>query len=69
MRSAVIIAAMAVGMIGGIVTDGMMTGMTDQRVDAAIANELSNIQIQNPQFLLNNEIKYLIPGSDTIAKK
>ncbi len=69
LRSAVIIAAMAVGMIGGIVTDGMMTGMTDQRVDAAIANELSNIQIQNPQFLLNNEIKYLIPGSDTIAKK
>ncbi len=67
LRSAVIIAAITIGITGGVVTDGMMTGMTDQRINAAIANELSNIQIQNPQFLLNNEIKYLLPESGTIA--
>jgi ABC-type lipoprotein release transport system permease subunit len=68
LRSAIIITAIAIGIIGGIVADGMMTGMTDQRINAAIANELSNIQIQNPQFLLNNEIKYLIPQSGNIVE-
>ncbi|HDY76043.1 MAG TPA: ABC transporter permease, partial [Candidatus Marinimicrobia bacterium] len=61
LRSAVIITAIAIGIIGTVVTDGFMSGMTDQRVNAAIANEVSNIQIHNPAFLLNEEIKYTIP--------
>ena len=69
LRSAVIILAIAIGIIGGIVSDGLMSGMTDQRVNAAIANEVSNIQIQNPEFLLNNEIQYTLPESLQLEKK
>jgi ABC-type lipoprotein release transport system permease subunit len=67
LRSAVIITAIAIGIIGTVITDGFMSGMTDQRVDAAIANEVSNIQIHNPAFLLNEEIKYTIPQARKIG--
>lgn len=67
LRSAVVIAAVAVGIIGAVVSDGFMSGATDQRVDAAIANEVSNIQIHNPAFLLNEEIKYTIPQARKIG--
>jgi len=67
LRSSVIILAVATGIIGGVVTDGFMSGMTDQRVNAAIDNEVSDIQIHNPSFLLNNEINYTIPQAGKIA--
>jgi len=69
LRSAVIILAIAIGIIGGIVSDGLMSGMTDQRVNAAIANEVSDIQIQNPKFLLNNEIQYTLPKNLHLVQK
>ncbi len=61
LRSAVIITAIAIGIIGGVISNGLMTGMADQRINSAIANEVSNIQIQNPRFLLNHEIRYTLP--------
>lgn len=67
LRSGVIILAVAIGIIGGVVTDGFMSGMVDQRVNSAIANEVSNIQIHNPGFQLNNELQYLIPHANKIA--
>lgn len=69
LRSAVIFTSIAVGIIGAVVSDGFMSGMTDQRVDAAIANEVSDIQIHNPAFLLNGEIQYQIPDAEQSLKK
>ena len=69
LRSSIIMAALTIGIIGSVEMDGYMTGLTNQRVDSAIANEVSDIQIHNPGFLLNQEIKYLIPHADeTLAK-
>ncbi len=64
LRSLVIITAVAVGILGGVLSDGFMEGMMDQRVNAAIANEISNIQLHNPKFLLNNEINFTIQNPD-----
>ena len=64
LRSLIIIAAVMVGILGGFGSDGFMEGMVDQRVNTAIANELSNIQLHQPDFLLNNEINYTIPNPD-----
>jgi len=61
LRSAVIFTSIAVGIVGAVVSDGFMSGMTDQRVDSAIANEVSDIQIHNPAFLLNGEINTKFP--------
>jgi ABC-type lipoprotein release transport system permease subunit len=69
LRSTVIFTSIAVGIIGAVVSDGFMSGMTDQRVDAAIANEVSDIQIHNPAFLLNGEIQYQIPHAEKILNK
>ncbi len=69
LRSAVIFTSIAVGIIGAVVSDGFMSGMTDQRVDSAIANEVSDIQIHNPAFLLNGEIQYQIPDAEQSVKK
>ncbi len=69
LRSAVIFTSIAVGIIGAVISDGFMSGLTDQRVDAAIANEVSDIQIHNPAFLLNGEIKYQIPDAEQSVKK
>ncbi len=69
LRSAIIFTSIAVGIIGSVVSDGFMSGMTDQRVNAAIANEVSDIQIHNPAFLLNGEMQYQIPDAGQSLKK
>jgi putative ABC transport system permease protein len=69
LRSTVIFTSIAVGIVGAIVSDGFMSGMTDQRVNAAIANETADIQIHNPQFLLNGEMQYRIPEAGQMAEK
>jgi len=61
LRSSVIFVSIAVGIIGAVFSGGFMAGMADQREDAAIANEVSNIQIHNPEFLLNEEARYMVP--------
>ncbi len=68
-RSAVIFSSIAVGIVGAVVSDGFMSGMTDQRVNAAIANEVADIQIHQPAFLLNGEMQYLIPHAGKMVKK
>ena len=69
LRSAVIFSSIAVGIIGAVFSDGFMSGMTDQRVNSAIANEVADIQIHQPAFLLNGEIRYQIPRAQRIAPK
>jgi putative ABC transport system permease protein len=69
LRSSIIMAALSIGIIGAVEMDGYMTGLTNQRVDAAIANEVSDIQLHNPGFLLNQETKYLIPHAGEKADK
>lgn len=60
LRSGVVIAAFALGIFGGIFAIAIFNGWIDQRVDLAIGNEASHIQIHNPKFLENNELKYVI---------
>ncbi len=69
LRSAVIFSSIAVGIIGAVVSDGFMAGMTDQRINAAIANEVSDIQIHPPAFLLNGEMQYQIRNAGRYVRK
>lgn len=69
LRSAIIITAIAIGIIGGVISNGLMTGMADQRINSAIANEISNIQIHAPRFLLNHEIQYMLPAQINWVEK
>ncbi|MCI1779235.1 MAG: FtsX-like permease family protein [Bacteroidales bacterium] len=68
-RSLVIMISVAIGVAGAVLADGFMEGMSEQRIRSAISNEISNIQIHNPQFLLNKETEFTIAGADGIVEK
>ena len=60
LRSIIVIASMVIGLLGGIFYLAFAKGMVQQQVSSAIHTEISNIQIHNPKFLINDEIKFVI---------
>ena len=68
LRSSIIIAAIAIGLFGGIFSIAMMNGMAEQRLRAAIQTQTSSIQIHNPNFLKNKKLIFSINNSDSIIK-
>lgn len=69
LRSLVIIFAVSIGLFGGIVFYAFSLGLMEQRIDSAISNEISNIQIHNPQYLLNEEVKFTIKNQENIISE
>ena len=69
LRSLVIIIAVTIGLFGGIASYAFVVGLMLQRVEAAISNEISNIQIHNPDYLVNDEIKYTIKNPEHIVSE
>ena len=59
-RSLVVIIAFILGIFGGIYMVAVMVGMMDTRLKLAIGNETSHIQVHNPGYLENNELKYTL---------
>ena len=57
-RSLVVIVAFTLGIFGGVYMVAVFVGMIDSRVKMAIGNEASHIQVHNPGYLDNNELKY-----------
>jgi putative ABC transport system permease protein len=68
LRSLIVIFAMSLGLIGGTFTAALVFGMRDQKINAAVNNEVSHIQIHNPKYLENNEPQYSIRNADSIGK-
>lgn len=60
LRSSIVIASITIGLLGGIFYLAFAKGMVQQQVSSAIQSEISNIQIHHPQFLINNEINFVI---------
>lgn len=68
-RSLIIILAVTVGLFGGIAYYAFAVGLMYQRIESAISNEISNIQIHNPEYLVNEEVKYTIKNQDEIIQE
>jgi ABC-type lipoprotein release transport system permease subunit len=66
-RSLVIVAAVALGLWGGIFSDAFMQGMAKQQVYSSIHTETGHIQINRPDFLVNHDMQLIIPDADSIA--
>lgn len=60
LRSSIVIASIIIGLLGGTFYLALAKGMAQQQVSSAINTEISNIQIHHPQFLINDEIKFVI---------
>lgn len=55
-RSMVVVVAVALGLWGGVTAMALINGWVKQRIADSIQNEISHIQIHNPDFLLNEEV-------------
>jgi ABC-type lipoprotein release transport system permease subunit len=59
-RSLIVILSIVVGLLGGLFYLAFSNGMVQHQIGSAIKTEISNIQLHNPAYLINNEIKYSI---------
>jgi putative ABC transport system permease protein len=66
-RSLVVIAAITVGLFGGVFSMAFMNGMSAGRIASAIANEVADIQIHDPAYLDNPDIRALVKEADTLV--
>jgi len=65
-RSMIMLVAIIIGVVSGSLFTAFYNGMIYQRINDAISNETSNIQIHAAQFLENKEINDTIPQIKTI---
>jgi ABC-type lipoprotein release transport system permease subunit len=68
-RSLVVIASITVGIFAGVFAVGLMSGTMEQRVDAALNQEVAHIQINQPGFRDNYDIDLLLENSHEVAKQ
>ncbi len=66
-RSLVVIVAVTLGIIAGVLLVGIMEGWVNQRLNDAIFNEVSHIQIHNNEFIKNEEIDLTVINPDEIT--
>jgi putative ABC transport system permease protein len=66
-RSLVVIVAVTLGIISGVLLVGIMQGWVKQRLNDAIYNEVSHIQIHNKEFIKNEEIDLTVRNPDEIS--
>ena len=67
-RSLVVISSVTIGIFAGVFSVGLMNGMIAQRVDDALNEEISHIQINNKDFRINNDPKLVIKNSEETLK-
>jgi ABC-type lipoprotein release transport system permease subunit len=67
-RSLVVIVAVTLGIISGMLLIGIMEGWIKQRLNDAIYNEVSHIQIHNNEYIKNEEIDLTVSNLDEITR-
>lgn len=66
-RSLIVITAVTIGVFAGVFTIAVMNSSVVQRIDAAVNEELSHIQVNNKEFRSSSDIKSLIPAYDKVV--
>lgn len=67
-RSLTILLAIAVGLWGGIFATSISAGMMKQRFTSSIETQVSHLQVHNPKFLKDDNIRYGILRADQIER-
>jgi len=68
-RSIVVIASVTIGIFSGVFAIGVMDGMMKQRVEQALDNEVSHIQVSHAEFRANNDLVYYIEDAEKSARQ
>ncbi|MFM2139205.1 MAG: hypothetical protein RJA57_1512 [Bacteroidota bacterium] len=67
-RSGIIMAAVMVGLASGLFLMAFLHGMVQQRVETAVQQEVSHIQIHHPAFRKDLEPTYVIPDAASLLQ-
>jgi ABC-type lipoprotein release transport system permease subunit len=65
-RSLVVIVSITIGIFGGVFAVAVMNGAIEQRVDAALNDEISHIHINDPAFRDNYDMQLTIPNPEQV---
>lgn len=65
-RSLVVILSVTIGIFAGVFSVALMNGMIAQRVNDALNEEISHIQITNREFRINNDPQLVIDNPDKV---
>ena len=65
-RSLVVIISVTIGIFGGVFAVAVMNGAIEQKVDAALNEEISHIHINDPAFRDNYDIQLTIPNPNQV---
>lgn len=68
MRSAVVIFAIASGLLGGLFSSAWMNGMAQQRVKNTFAYEIGHIQLHHPSYAENSDVRQTIKNTSDKLK-
>jgi putative ABC transport system permease protein len=66
LRSLVVILAVMLGLFGTLFMIALSYGMVEQKIADSVNNEISHIQLHNPDFLQDNSLRYSIRNADSI---
>ncbi len=66
-RSLTVISAVAVGVFAGVFAIAAMNSSVVQRIDAAVNEELSHIQVNNKDFRSSSDVQNLMHHADSIS--
>ncbi|PID61262.1 MAG: ABC transporter permease [Ignavibacteriae bacterium] len=69
LRSSIVLLAIIIGLVGGIFYLAFANGLIQTLIKSSINSKLSNIQIHNPEFLINSETKQKIVNTKKILEK
>ena len=68
MRSMVVVLATAIGLFGSVFMIALMNGMMQQKIDATIQNEISEIQVHDPKFLEEESVQFYISSPANVEQ-
>lgn len=68
LRTSIMLGAMVFGLMGVVAMMGFMNGLVDSMIKNAISWQTSHLQIQQKSYLVNPELKDVIPGAEKISK-
>ncbi|HDM8043137.1 TPA: ABC transporter permease [Vibrio campbellii] len=68
LRTSIMLGAMVFGLMGVVAMMGFMNGLVDSMIKNAISWQTSHFQIQQKSYLVNPELKDVIPDANKISK-
>ena len=68
LRSSLVILSIVLGIWAGLFLMAMTLGLNEQRMNGAVETYLSHLQIHNPKFKEDQNIKYFIEDKDVVIK-